>query len=733
MKIKGNKKPNDLVGTTDDDKIIGLGGDDHITATGGHDTVDAGSGDDKIVIALDTSATVDAGKGNDTVKVTAGALGSTIDLGKGDDKVEIKASSQAQENFTIIGGDGDDTVNFAVDEADFKSAIRNGDGSYTVTDMNDNIYTISGIEKLTFNGADFQGPGNPTNQAPIVSNQIADQSVSTTAFSFQFAANTFTDPDGDSLTYSATLADGSALPGWLSFDGATRTFSGAPGVSNVGAISIRVTASDGTLTVPDEFTLTVSNTPTPPGPTIVDPVVSGGVLYLDHFYDYDVSEGAGKIAVSYAGKTMLFDASTINSVVTLGSSSVDIDTSGWGVRGITGDVNYTHVNFTAAGPGGPFESTFELGPNAIPASGEATVNGNAADYFRAAWDWLDDRYTQSPSNYYAEQLNSFGIDLGIKYALYLEHGGAPLFDTAKFSATRNQTLHDNLLGNLDENSIIDKFNPKAPGSEFYSADDIGDRIVNAGLGDYLGVIGDINDGRGIFTGNQNDIDSAAHNRVRAFDYANGIARSDYNFFDDNGNVDAAATTGGHMYFGTGNSPANYVISQHEGAGIETALKVHVRGGADYMPTLTTLDHVVHFNVDQGAGSAASWGTPAKWNFDYSIVTGLNGSAFDMDDFDFKIKVDMDSSAGVNYQVFDLQHVAAGNTPFTSAFGGFADEDGSNANISQNSVNLGFGFLKDHIDGGGYSFGAGTFDIELLAYEAGTNNVLSNVHIQVHVV
>ncbi|NTV75870.1 MAG: hypothetical protein HGA66_16905, partial [Holophaga sp.] len=33
---------------------------------------------------------------------------------------------------------------------------------------------------------------------------------------------------GDTLTYTATQADGSALPTWLTFTAATRTFSGTP-------------------------------------------------------------------------------------------------------------------------------------------------------------------------------------------------------------------------------------------------------------------------------------------------------------------------------------------------------------------------------------------------------------------------------------------------------------------------------------------------------------------------
>ncbi|MGM3182700.1 putative Ig domain-containing protein, partial [Dickeya oryzae] len=60
---------------------------------------------------------------------------------------------------------------------------------------------------------------------------------------------TFTDPDtGDTLTLSATQADGSALPGWLSFNPTTRTFSGTPGNGDVGNLTIRVTATDGSNT-----------------------------------------------------------------------------------------------------------------------------------------------------------------------------------------------------------------------------------------------------------------------------------------------------------------------------------------------------------------------------------------------------------------------------------------------------------------------------------------------------
>ena len=52
-------------------------------------------------------------------------------------------------------------------------------------------------------------------------------------------AASFTDVDvGDSLSLSATLADGSPLPSWLSFNAATQTFSGTPLNDDVGALSV---------------------------------------------------------------------------------------------------------------------------------------------------------------------------------------------------------------------------------------------------------------------------------------------------------------------------------------------------------------------------------------------------------------------------------------------------------------------------------------------------------------
>ena len=101
-----------------------------------------------------------------------------------------------------------------------------------------------------------------TNDAPELSLALADQSGNeNAALSFTLPAGSFTDVDaGDSLSYAATLSDGSALPAWLSFDAATQTFSGTPAASAIGTLSILVAATDESgATVSDVFDVTINN------------------------------------------------------------------------------------------------------------------------------------------------------------------------------------------------------------------------------------------------------------------------------------------------------------------------------------------------------------------------------------------------------------------------------------------------------------------------------------------
>ncbi len=105
-----------------------------------------------------------------------------------------------------------------------------------------------------------------TNDAPVLLKTMADLHINfNKGFWFQLPNGVFADPDkGDTLVYSATLANGSALPSWLKFDAATGTFSGtAP--KQVQSLDVRLTATDkatgaGTnLSVSDVFKLYVDH------------------------------------------------------------------------------------------------------------------------------------------------------------------------------------------------------------------------------------------------------------------------------------------------------------------------------------------------------------------------------------------------------------------------------------------------------------------------------------------
>ena len=121
-------------------------------------------------------------------------------------------------------------------------------------------------------------PITSTNTAPTVANAISNQTATVgTVFNYAFPANTFADTDvGDTLTYTATQSNNSALPAWLSFAAATRTFSGTPQVADVGTVSVTVTASDGNGgSVSDTFDIVVSAAATTNIAATGAPTISG--------------------------------------------------------------------------------------------------------------------------------------------------------------------------------------------------------------------------------------------------------------------------------------------------------------------------------------------------------------------------------------------------------------------------------------------------------------------------
>lgn len=103
------------------------------------------------------------------------------------------------------------------------------------------------------------------NDAPVLATHLADRSFDgNSQVAFAIPAGSFADVDGDQLSYSATLADGSPLPAWLSFDAAARTFSGSAPAAG-GTLDIRVAASDGSVSAADRFVMKINAAAAPGG------------------------------------------------------------------------------------------------------------------------------------------------------------------------------------------------------------------------------------------------------------------------------------------------------------------------------------------------------------------------------------------------------------------------------------------------------------------------------------
>jgi Ca2+-binding RTX toxin-like protein len=83
------------------------------------------------------------------------------------------------------------------------------------------------------------------NDAPVAGGTLADQVVASgDPLAYTLPAGTFTDADGETLTLTAMLSDGSALPSWIAFDAASRSFSGTPDSADTSVYTVKVTAAD---------------------------------------------------------------------------------------------------------------------------------------------------------------------------------------------------------------------------------------------------------------------------------------------------------------------------------------------------------------------------------------------------------------------------------------------------------------------------------------------------------
>jgi Ca2+-binding RTX toxin-like protein len=217
-----------------------------------------------------------------------------------------------------------------------------------------------------------------TNDAPVVRTALTNQSVvSGAAFSYTVpitgATATFADEDvGDVLTLTVKLANGSALPDWLSFNAATGVFSGTP--TATGNVSVQVTATDRAgAAVSSSFALAVLPVPDATAPTLTSAspadeataVARGANLVLT--FSEAIKAGTGTLRITNANTptdtrtitvTDATQVSIVGNVLTLNptldllaGASYSVQLTAGAVLDLTGNAyagiaNTTALNFT---------------------------------------------------------------------------------------------------------------------------------------------------------------------------------------------------------------------------------------------------------------------------------------------------------------------------------------------------------------------------------------------------
>jgi VCBS repeat-containing protein len=199
-----------------------------------------------------------------------------------------------------------------------------------------------------------------TNDAPTVTAaQTALETSENVAFSYAVPNATFGDIDvGDSLTYSATLTSGGALPAWLSFDASTKTFSGTPANSDIADLSIKVTASDGIATVSDTLALTVTDNAVP---TVAvaqadltgteDSVFTSYIVPTGTFSDLEDLDSSLTITATGLPDGLTFADGTISGTPTnaaVGANVVSIIATDSGSASVTDQITITVANVNDA-------------------------------------------------------------------------------------------------------------------------------------------------------------------------------------------------------------------------------------------------------------------------------------------------------------------------------------------------------------------------------------------------
>lgn len=211
-------------------------------------------------VLLNASATIKAIAVKGNIKSSAASFAYTITIPNRPPVMETIGDKTVDEgqtlSFIVAASDPEgDSLTYSAEGLPAGAAFNSSTGSFTWTPG----YDQSGSYQATFRVSDgalsdsksVSITVNNVNRAPVIE-AIGDKTVDEgQLLTFAIAA---TDPDGDSLTISAT-----GLPAGASFDPTSKIFSWTPGYNQAGSYQVSFKLSDGTLEAASSATINVND------------------------------------------------------------------------------------------------------------------------------------------------------------------------------------------------------------------------------------------------------------------------------------------------------------------------------------------------------------------------------------------------------------------------------------------------------------------------------------------
>jgi Ca2+-binding RTX toxin-like protein len=215
--LLGDARDNRLVGNSFANVLQGFGGNDRLVGGGGDDSY-LGFG---------------ANSGHDTIEDHTGD----------NDVIEFSSSESISiEGLQFVTNEGSDDLQILLNGQTVLTLTK----FYLYEDTIDALRLYHDGLLYSYSGWQLENAGTGTNSGPTVNAPAEDHSVAAReTLSLTLPANLFADIESqNSLTLSAQLNSGQPLPSWLTFDSATRTFSGSPQDGDEASLFIRITATD---------------------------------------------------------------------------------------------------------------------------------------------------------------------------------------------------------------------------------------------------------------------------------------------------------------------------------------------------------------------------------------------------------------------------------------------------------------------------------------------------------